>query len=44
MRFEDKVEQRRYINVCVELGTSSMEIKQPLENTQTGVFIALVYL
>ena len=44
MSFGDKAEQRTCIFFSVELGKSSMEIKQPLENTQSdiSVFRALV--
>ena len=45
MSFGDKAEQRTYIIFCVELGKSLMEIKQPLEKTQSGISVsrALVY-
>jgi len=45
MSLGDKAEQRTYINVCVELGKSPMEIKQLLEKTQSGSIVlrALVY-
>ena len=45
MGFGDKAEQLTYIIVCVELGKSPMEIKQPLEKTQSGISVyrALVY-
>ena len=45
MSFGDKVEQRTSIIFCVELGKSTMEIKQPLEKTQSAISVssALVY-
>ena len=45
MSFGDKAEQRTYIVFCVDQGKSSMEIKQPLEKTQSGISVsrALVY-
>jgi len=36
MSFLDRVEHHTYINVCVELGKSLLEIKQLLEKTQRG--------
>ena len=36
MIFLDRVEHHTYINVCVELGKSLLEIKQLLEKTQRG--------
>ena len=45
MIFLDRVEHHTYINVCVELGKSLLEIKQLLEKTQRGSSVskALVY-
>ena len=45
MSFLEKAEHHTYINVCVELGKSLMEIKQLLEKTHCGSSVsrALVY-
>ena len=40
MSLGDKAEQRTYIILCVELGKSPMDIKQPLEKTKSGISVS----